>query len=491
MRMPLLLAALLVASAIAGSQVLAAALDPALLAVDAGQPVPALVRVSDSQVVADAPSAPGQGFGQRVAAQVERLKARATSSQQGLLAELHARGIPHRAFWVANVVSVQATPAQLASLAARADVAAVQADRTSVLDLPLEEPVAKRAEAIEWGVARVRAPEAWALGYRGQGVVIGGQDTGYDWDHPALRDRYRGWTGSSANHDHNWHDAIVAGPANDCGLASAEPCDDNNHGTHTMGTVLGDDGGTNQIGVAPGARWIGCRNMNNGAGTQSTYLDCFQWFLAPTDVDGDDPRPELAPHVLVNSWGCPEFEGCTDDSVLGEAVANVHAAGILVVASAGNAGPGCATILDPPAIYPQTLSIGATGMNDAITSFSSRGPAPGGTLKPDLAAPGASIRSSLRNGAYGSFSGTSMAAPHVAGIAALMISADTSLAGDPDRLAALLRATAIPATSAQSCGAFPGSVVPNAVFGHGRVDALAAVLEALGAPLFADGFEAP
>ncbi len=151
----------------------------------------------------------------------------------------------------------------------------------------------------------------WAAGYTGQGAVIGGQDTGYDWDHPALKNQYRGWNGASADHDYNWHDAIhVTGSI--CGANSPEPCDDDDHGTHTMGTMVGDDGLGNQIGMAPGARWIGCRNMNDGVGTPATYTECYEWFIAPYPVGGtpDQGDPSKAPDVINNSWGCPPSEGC-------------------------------------------------------------------------------------------------------------------------------------------------------------------------------------
>ena len=157
-----------------------------------------------------------------------------------------------------------------------------------------------------------------APGYTGQGAVIAGQDTGYQWDHPALKDQYRGWNGSAADHNYNWHDAIHA-TGSSCGADSPCPCDDNDHGTHTMGTMVGDDGGANQIGMAPGARWIGCRNMNAGVGTPTTYIECFEWFIAPTDLAGQNPNPAMAPDVINNSWGCPESEGCSAGQFRGDA----------------------------------------------------------------------------------------------------------------------------------------------------------------------------
>ncbi len=115
----------------------------------------------------------------------------------------------------------------------------------------------------------MHAPDLWALGYTGQNIVVGNADTGIRWTHNALKTHYRGWNGTSADHDYNWWDAIHSGGGS-CTPNHVEPCDDNGHGTHTTGTAIGDDGAGNQIGVAPGARWIGCRNMDQGNGTPAT-----------------------------------------------------------------------------------------------------------------------------------------------------------------------------------------------------------------------------
>lgn len=437
---------------------------------------------------------PAGDFERRLARTVEHLRAHAKATQAPLLAILREQGVPHRAFWVANAVRVEAPKGKSAWLHALPGVIGSEEDRPFRAPLPKAEPAALTAKAVEWGVARVKAPDLWALGFFGQGVVIGGQDTGYRWDHPALMASYRGFDGISASHDHHWHDAIhsLLGPgSNPCGLDVSFPCDDHNHGSHTMGTMVGDDGLGNQIGIAPQAKWIGCRNMERGVGTPSTYLECFQWFLAPTDLAGNHPNPALAPHVINNSWACPPSEGCTMPEVLREAVENVERAGILVVAAAGNGGPGCATVQHPPAIYEASFSVGATDAADQIAGFSSRGPVSvdgSNRLKPDLVAPGVSIRSALRSGGYGFSSGTSMAAPHVAGVAALLMSAKPRLKGDPERLKRLLRDSALPRTSSQDCGGFSGAQVPNAVFGHGLVDALAA-WQIAQSWLYWDGFE--
>jgi subtilisin family serine protease len=364
--------------------------------------------------------------------------------------------------------------------------------------VPAEPAAATAPDAIEWGVSKIRAPDVWAAGFTGQGVVIGGQDTGYQWDHPALKAHYRGWNGSAASHDYNWHDAIHAGaPANSCGFDLSAPCDDNSHGTHTAGTFAGDDGGANKIGVAPGAKWIGCRNMAAGQGTPARYIECMQWFLAPTDLAGNTPNSDLAPDVISNSWGCDASEGCTLGNELAGVVETLVDAGIFFVAAAGNAGSGCSSILDAPATYDASFVVGSTTSSDSMSSFSSRGPVVGSALiRPDVVAPGSSVRSSVPGNAYGTMSGTSMATPHVAGAAALLMSVNPALKRHPEQVAQLLRDTAVHQVTggSTSCGGLTLANWPNYHAGHGRIDVYAAALAAgLGNPdndrVFMDGFD--
>ncbi len=360
----------------------------------------------------------------------------------------------------------------------------VLANPSVQLQLPAITPqAAEQPESIEWNITKVGAPSVWALGFLGQNVVVAGEDTGYQWDHPALKNQYRGWNGSSANHNYNWHDAIHSGGGS-CGADSPFPCDDYGHGTHTMGTMVGDDGGSNQIGMAPQAKWIGCRNMNQGAGTPTTYAECFQWFIAPTDLSGNNPDPSKAPDVINNSWTCTPGEGCTDPTLLQTVVENVRAAGIVVVASAGNSGSSCSSVTDPPAIYDAAYSVGATSSSDTIAGFSSRGPVTSdgsGRLKPDISAPGVNIRSSVPGGVYeGGWNGTSMAGPHVAGAVALLLSAVPSWDGQvsliENRLSQTATHTVVP--TGQVCGGIPDNVFPNNTYGFGRLDVYAAVNEA-------------
>lgn len=400
----------------------------------------------------------------------------ARRTQSSLLAEFEAAGIKHRSFWVANMIWVRGDQALVEKLAQRDEVSHLYANPAVRASQPIPGDVSQRTLApssIEWNVSKIGAPALWDGGYTGQGVVIGGQDTGYDWDHPALQNAYRGWNGTEADHNYSWHDAIHE-TGSSCGADSPVPCDDNSHGTHTMGSMIGDDGGSNQIGVAPGARWIGCRNMNAGWGKPSTYAECYQWFIAPTDLSNENADPAMAPDVINNSWACPPVEGCTDPTVLLAVVDSVRAAGIVTVHSAGNSGPSCSTVRDPAAIYDASFTVAATDIGDNIASFSSRGPVTidgSNRLKPDISAPGVSVRSALPGTGYGYKSGTSMAGPHVAGLVALLISAQPELAGNVDAIEAVIERSAVPLTSTQGCGGDGATDVPNHVFGHGRIDA--------------------
>lgn len=456
-----------------------------------------LILLDDQARPALTPLSPTAAPRLRRRALAEALRDRAALQQAALGDWLAARGVAHRRFWLVNAIQASIGPAELAALSTREGVARIAANPTIALRLPALPaalPAPAAAEAIEWGVAKIRAPEAWAAGVTGQGVVIGGQDTGYQWDHPALKAQYRGWNGGSASHARSWHDAIHPGaPANNCGYDAPAPCDDHGHGTHTAGTFAGDDGGANRIGVAPGARWIGCRNMAAGNGTPGTYIECMQWFLAPTDPAGNDPDPDYAPDIISNSWGCPASEGCTVGNELAGAVQTLVEAGIFFVAAAGNDGSTCGSILDAPATYNASFVVGATTATDAITGFSSRGPVAGAAAaRPDVIAPGSGVRSAVPGNAYSSMSGTSMATPHVAGVAALMMGANPALKGHPQEVAALLRATAvrdgITDPYRTSCGGLSLGTWPNHQAGWGRIDAWAAVQAAMPA-VFLDGFE--
>ena len=414
---------------------------------------------------------------------------------------LSSQGVSYTSFWAANMIIAEGDRSLVEAVAARPDIRAIESnDVTDWIqdeDTPESTDEGNAVAATTPGVNNVNAPPLWNLGYTGQGIVVANQDTGMRWTHTAIRTKYRGWiSGTTADNNYNWWDAIhvqlagdggTASPAtNPCGRNITAPCDDQGHGTHTTGTIVGDDfgvggTGTNQVGVAPGAKWIGCRNMDQGNGRPSTYSECFQFFIAPTDLNGQNPDPTRRPHVMNNSWGCPPSELCAANT-LKTIVENTQAAGIFVVVSAGNDGSACSTVQDPPAIYAAAFSVGAiNGSTNALTSFSSRGPVAidgSGRMKPDLVAPGQSVRSSLRTSdtSYGNMSGTSMAGPHVVGAVALLWSARPNLVRDIPRSEYLLTRSANLAVTVPNNSTGCGGIAPtpNNHFGWGRVDVLAA-----------------
>ena len=210
------------------------------------------------------------------------------ATQGPVLQWLSERGLEHQSFYIVNAILVKGTREIAETLATRPDVVRVEGNPLIHNSLPQPGPVTEVPskpqvpKTIEPGIAYTHAPDVWALGFTGQNIVVASADTGQRWTHNALKPHYRGWDGVTADHDYNWHDSIHDSVGNPCGNDSPQPCDDFFHGTHTTGTAIGDDGGTNQIGMAPGAKWIGCRNMDVGTGTPARYIECMEFFLAPT-----------------------------------------------------------------------------------------------------------------------------------------------------------------------------------------------------------------
>jgi subtilisin family serine protease len=320
---------------------------------------------------------------------------------------------------------------------------------------------------VQWNVSMIGADRVWTeFGARGEGIVVGQSDSGADVTHPEIQASYRGNAGGN---DYNWYDPWNHKPA---------PYDENGHGTHTLGTIVGKN-----VGIAPGATWFACANLVRNLGNPALYLDCMQFMLAPFPQDGDpfkDGDPSRAADILNNSWGCPDLEGCDPNALLA-AANHLHDAGIFVAVSTGNDGPNCSTVNAPLSLYGSVFSVGAIDQSGDIALFSSRGPVTAdgsGRMKPDIAAPGVNVLSSVPGGGYAAESGTSMAGPHVVGAVALLWSADPSLIGDIDRTEQLLIQSADPYRGSQS-GCFEGGV-PNAAYGYGILDVYQAVKLALG-----------
>jgi len=218
--------------------------------------------------------------------------------------------------------------------------------------------------------------------------------------------------------------------------------------------------------------------MDRGYGTIASYVSCLQFAIAPTTVDGRNANPALRPHSVGNSYGCTSGEGCVYDS-LHDAVESVRAAGVVMAVSAGNSGSSCSSVNDPPGLEPSVIGVGATGyQTNTIASYSSRGPVTvwgGSLMKPEIVAPGSSVRSCVRNGGYAVYSGTSMASPHINGAVALIVTACPDLAYDVDGIQQLLEDSAQALYSTQGCGGVGNNVSPNHVYGHGQLVLDAAV----------------
>ncbi|MEV6815602.1 S8 family serine peptidase [Micromonospora sp. NPDC051296] len=386
-----------------------------------------------------------------------RLVDTAERSQADLRRELRRLRLGHTPYYLVNAVEVDGGPAVRAWLSRRPEVARVLVSQRL---RPLPAPAgtaggnAPAPTGPAWNITMIGADRVWSeLGVTGAGVTVGSSDSGVDGRHPALAGGFRGG-------DDSWFD-----PWN----GTRTPTDRSGHGTHTAGSAVGRGG----IGVAPDAQWVGCVNLDRNLGSPAAYLDCLQFMLAPFPTGGDPftaGRPARAPEILTNSWGCPPIEGC-DPQALRPATDALEAAGILVVAAAGNTGPFCGSVQDPPAPYPDVLTVGAVDDRRRVTDFSSRGPA-AGVAKPDLMAPGADVLSAMPGGGYAALDGTSMATPQVAGVVALMWSASPELIGDLDRTRRILRETATPVQAGDrtdDCGG-AGNIV-----GAGLVDAYAAV----------------
>ncbi|HEY84335.1 MAG TPA: S8 family serine peptidase, partial [Chloroflexi bacterium] len=432
---------------------LLAKIDPRLLkelAANNGSTIPIIIEMkAQADLTMDATLRVSDEVSRR-ATMVNALQATANASQVGVraaLIEANAREV--RSLWIVNAVAAQTTLTTALQLAARDDVAQIRPDE--IITLPpftITEVAAPLSDTLQWGVEKIEANAVWqSLGIDGDGVVVANIDTGVDFLHPDLQKRYRGYQSAVLPplHTGNWYDAT--------GEGAIYPVDTNGHGTHTMGTTAGENG----IGVAPGARWIAVRAFNSSGQAMESWLhDAFQWILTP---EGD---PALAPDVVNNSWGSnsgssAEFE---DDVQL------LLDAGIIPIFSAGNSGPNSGTVGSPGSY---SFAVGATDSDDVIASFSSRGPSPWGEIKPDVSAPGVNILSSLPGGGYGVYNGTSMAAPHVSGLTALLLQADDSLSYP--QLTRLLTETALSL----------GGSSPNNTYGWGRVDAYNALQTALNA----------
>jgi serine protease AprX len=479
-----------------------AAMDPSVLEDTANGQVGHFVIVLRRQADLAATVDPREDRLTRRRRVVDALRGEAANSQGDVTAQLDALGARYRAHWLVNAIAVDGGRNVALAMAARPDVLALEPDRSfHFLDGP-PETLAGPANAghwsistIPWNIQQIDAPAVWSLGDTGQGMVYGEPDTGVKWDHPALKPRYRGWNGVTADHNYNWWDAVHAQLStnpNPCGYNLQVPCDDVGHGTAITGTAVGDDGGANQIGVAPGATWIGCRDQDQGIGQPSAIVECLEFLLAPTDLAGMNPDPSRGADVINNSYTCPPSSSC-DPPFLQDAVGKLRDSGVFVTSAAGNYGSdgtGCGTIQDPISWYASVVSVGGTQFtsdgSDVIWTYSSRGPVTqdgSGRSKPDLVAPSTEIVSTSLSNGYANWIGTSFSGPEVGGVALLLWSAYPVLRGDVATTLTFLEQSAVHlAPPSHLCGGDLPNQVPNNVDGYGRVDALAAYRAVVATP---------
>lgn len=412
---------------------------------------------------------------------VSELRAKATETQHALINFLkqekkNGNVKDYQSYYIVNALAITGTKEVMEKVATFAEVEKILPNEKRQLFVSKKsassavkvENEKGKTNSIEWNIERVGAPSVWEMGIDGTGTVVASIDTGVQWDHPALKHQYRGYNAETGevSHEFNWFDAVSN---------RSTPYDDIGHGTHVTGTMVGKEpNGSNQIGVAPGAKWIAVKAFTPSGGYDSDLLEAAEWILAPKDANGT-PHPEMAPDVVNNSWG----GGPGLDEWYRLAVQAWRAADIFPEFSAGNtnlSNPGGPGSIANPANYPESVATGATDINNRLASFSLQGPSPYGEIKPELTAPGVNIRSSVPGGVYeGGWNGTSMAGPHVSAAVALLRQVNANLSVDD--IEQILLSTAIPLTDQT----FPQS--PNNGYGHGLLnvyDAVSSVLSGLG-----------
>lgn len=388
---------------------------------------------------------------------IESYKYLAQESQKAVVSWLSEKGSKAeicKQYWVLNGLFVKATPAIINELSQRPDVAKVYHDEVVSIVTPTENSYKALAKGVAWGVKKIEADKCWDAGYTGQGIIIGIIDTGVDSKHPALKDK---WSG-------HWFVGDGMPP-------SEEPYDDNKHGTHCAGSILGGDGLGNfeeDIGVAPGAKYAAAKALNSGGSGSSNVLIASLQFMA-------DLKSTVDIKAVSNSWA-----GNGGSDFYFEVIKTMRSLNIVPIFANGNNGSQGPGSVQSPGDYPNVIGVGATDSEDRIGSFSSLGPAPNKApfndrtiwyrgdwdfIKPNISAPGVAIHSSVPNGGYSSLNGTSMATPHLCGVVALLFQKNRNLT--PEMVYNLLLDNADKPTGAGS--------YPNNTFGWGRVNALKSV----------------
>jgi len=421
----------------------------------------------------------------------ETLQKQADVTQAQVQSYLQGSKVEFKSYWINNSILVtSSTQAVLNDILKFDGVESIQARKTYILYEPDTSAAVldNGINAIEPNLTHVNADDVWALGIDGAGLVVANIDTGVRYSHQALVEQYRGNNGGTFDHNYNWF--------NPDDLGDNVPRDGNGHGTHTMGTMVGDDGGSNQIGIAPGAEWMACAGCPDGGCTDSALLGCGEFIAAPTDLNGNNADPDLRPNAVNNSWGdC----GQTYDPWFAGVISAWHAVGTYPIFSNGNSSncgyaspPGLNTVGNP-ARSGNVTGVGSSGeQNGQYATHSNWGPTDNmdivnptdgfDEMKPQVLAPGVSIRSSVPTSDTSyedGWSGTSMSAPHVTGLVALIWQAAPCLVGDYAATETIIESTAVDMIYDDGSPDTPTNF-PNYATGWGEIDALAAVNMASG-----------
>ncbi|MEW6650763.1 MAG: S8 family serine peptidase [Chloroflexota bacterium] len=417
---------------------------------------------------ADLSPAHGMDWEQRGWFVYNTLKETAERSQAAARAVLDAQGVRYQSFIAGNEIYVyDGDPAALNGVLALGGIAEVIAPVQISLAAPFRLvqpaplPQTELQSAIPWGIDYSGAPDFWAsFGLRGEGIRVASIDTGAQYDHPALAGSYA-CAGGSPGDARCWRDAT-----NVC-LAGI-PCDDQGHGTHTLGSMVGSDDPSlpYNAGMAPGAQWIACKGCAGSTCSGAHLSACADWLIAP------DGNPNNRPQVVNNSWGGSSGGG---NAWFRARVVAWRASGIFPVFAAGNYGAnGCSSLVSP-GDYPESFAVAAHDSGGRVAYFSSRGPASAALgaqpyTKPNLIAPGTGVISAEPGSQWGWRSGTSMAAPHVAGAVALLWSCAPALKGQMDATVQALQQTARTPPADLTCGTLPAGQ-GNFAYGYGYLDA--------------------
>lgn len=347
---------------------------------------------------------------------IEILQARNSAAVRSLKTEIlriYPAANP-REYWIAPALSFKIPVAKLSALAELRGVAAVFEDAMVEFIEPIETVHSTaKVSTVHSHLTALNVPSLWSRGITGKGRLVCSFDTGVEGSHPALESK---WRGKHASHSASWF-----APSS----SDTIPSDRTGHGTHTMGLMVG-NADADSFGVAPDAEWISAAVIDQGQSLNRTISDILAAFEWAVDPDGDPSTIDDVPDVILNSWGVPTsiMEPC--DETFYQVIDNVETAGIVTVFAAGNEGPNPQSLRLPAnrATSPlNSFAVGAIdGSTDVVADFSSRGPSSCDItqIKPEVVAPGVGVYSCAKGGGYVLKSGTSMAAPQIAGLVALL-----------------------------------------------------------------------